>query len=203
MTATTAAIGPAARAARTARRLWLLVALVVVLALVGAGVGAFLLTRPPDQEPPAIGSPVRTSFGTFTVTGADTTFVPDTQGPPSAVQHNGARGSDQLQVWVRLANSRGERAVAYSPSQFRLVGDTSQPRRPDGSTLTPATLATGASIDGQVWFDLTRGHRPTGSQWLEYVDPGGRAIRVPLGQAPPAPARHAPGPAGEGHSHSG
>ena len=191
---------PTTRSGR-ARVLWLLVALVAVLALVGAGVSVALLARSPAQGPPSIGSPVRTSFGTFTVTGASTTFVPDTQGPPSAAQHNAARGSDQLQVWVRLANSRGERAVPYAPSQFRLVGDTSEPRRPDGSTLTAAALARGTSIDGQVWFDLATGHRPVGAQWLEYADPDGRAIRVPLRQTSPAPGHQSPAPASDGHHH--
>lgn len=204
MTSTAAATGRAVQRAHVGRTrgLWVLVVLVAALAVAGAGLGVVLLNRPPAQGPAAIGTPVRTAFGTFTVTDASTTFVPDTQGPPSAAQHNGTRGSDQLQVWVRLSSSRAKGPVPYSPSQFRLIGDSARPRGPDGSTLTAAALAPGASIDGQVWFDLTKGHRPTGDQWLEYLPPGGRAIRVPLGQAPPPPAQR-PSPSSGGHSHAG
>jgi len=190
---TTCVIVRDGRGERSAR-LWLVVVVGAVLAGLGVALAVVLLLRPDllrlGRETAAVGEPVATRFGTFSVTTWRTTFVPDTQGPPSTAQHNGTRGSDQLQVWVRLTNTRDGRGVAYAPAQFRLAGGTgSRPRSPDGSTLESSRLPRGASIDGQLWFDLARGERLTGTRWLEYVGPGGSRVRVALEQAPaPSPS---------------
>jgi hypothetical protein len=175
-------------------RLWWVVVLAAVLAVLGIALAGVLLLRPDlvrlGRQTVAVGEPVATSFGSFSVTAWRTTFVPDTQGPPSAAQHNGTRGSDQVQVWVRLTNTRDGRGLAYAPAQFRLIGGADgRPRTPDGSTLQSSRLPRGASIDGQVWFDLARGERRTGTRWLEYAGPDGSSVRVALEQTPtPSPS---------------
>lgn len=193
---------PVARRAAARRSLWWLVAAGAGLAVLGVVLAVLLLVRPDlvrvGGGPASVGEAVPTAFGTFTVTNAATTFVPDTQGPPS--QHSGTRGSDQIQVWVRFANTRWDRGLAYSPSQLRLVGGAgAAPRRPDGSTLEDAVLPRGASIDGQVWFDLAKGQRVSPSQQLEYGGPGGSRVRVAIGPAV-APTPSAPtSPTDHGH----
>jgi hypothetical protein len=180
------------RASARAPWLWVAVVLGAVLAVLGTALAGVLLLRPDlvrlGRPTVAVGEPVATSFGTFSVTAWRTTFVPDTQGPPN--QHNGTRGNDQVQVWVRLTNTRAGGGVGYTPAQFRLVGGPGgRPRTPDGSTLQQSRLPRGASIDGQVWFDLGRGERLTGTRWLEYAGAGGSRVRVALEQAPtPTPS---------------
>jgi hypothetical protein len=163
------------------------VALGAVLAVLGVALAGVLLLRPDlvrlGRQTVEVGEPAATPSGSFAVTSWRTTFVPDTQGPPN--QHGGTRGNDQLQVWVRLTNTRDGRGLDYAPTQFRLVGGAgARPRVPDGSTLQRSRLPRGASIDGQVWFDLARGERLTGTRWLEYVGPGGSGVRVALRPTP-------------------
>ena len=182
-----------------ATSLRILVGLAIALAVAGIAIAGLLLARgAPAETRPAenvLGQAVQTSFGAFTVTNVRTTYVPDTQGPPSAAQHNGTVGSDQLQVWVRLVNERAEQGLAYSPAQLRLVTDagSGKGQDPDGSSIKPALLPRGGSIDGQVWFDLAKGAQSTGNVWyLEFKDPGGHAVRVALGppQVVSSPATH-------------
>lgn len=185
-------------------RLWWLVAAGAFLAVVGIAAAVVVLVRPdlaqPARGPAAVGAPVRTGFGTFTVTALSTTFVPDTQGPPSQAQHNGGTGTQQLNVRVRLTNDRWDRGLQYSAEQFRLVeSPVGGSRPPDGSTLATALLPRGATVDGQLWFDAVPGRRAAGRQWLEYVAPGGQRIRVPLAvAATPSPR---PAPSSPGHDH--
>ncbi len=200
MRANETAKGPPATSLR------ILVGLTIVLAVVGVAIAGVLLARgaPADsgRAESVLGQPVQTSFGAFTVTNVTTTFVPDTQGPPTAAQHNGTNGTDQLQVWVRLVNERAEQGLAYAPAQLRLVTDarSGKGQDPDGSSIKETLLPRGGSIDGQVWFDLPQGAQSTGSVWyLEFQDPGGDALRVALGPPQVVPESAAPSPsAGEG-----
>lgn len=172
----------------------LVVAAVVTLALVGAVLAAGLVlsarARPVDA---ALGERVSTSGGTFVVTRAETTFVPSTQGPPTAAKMAGTVGTEQLQVWVELAAARGD-DLPFSEDQFRLVTADGTVRPADGSNLEDGVLQDGGAISAQLWFDeveSVEGGR------LEYTAPGGRLVQVPL-DAPedaPAPTR----PAGHGH----
>jgi hypothetical protein len=185
-------------------RLWWLVVAGALVAVLGIVLSVVLVLRPDlgsaGGAPAAVGEPVRTRFGTFTVTGVSTTFVPDTQGPPTSAQHAGTRGSDQLQVRVRLTNDRWARGVSAAPSQFRLVGDGgAAPRRPSGSTLTPASLPRGATVDGQMWFDAVAGPAPA-TQWLEYLAPDGQRLRVVVRQ-PASPKKSPSGSPTVQHGH--
>jgi hypothetical protein len=129
-----------------------------------------------------IGDPVGTGFGTFTVTRVSKTFVPDTQGPPSAAQHAGTNGSDQLQVWVSLENSAaGGKGISLASSQFSLDSEMGgqRPPRAAGSSLDKGLLEPGGSIDGQVWFDPKPGS--AGRRWLVFTPPDGNTVRVLLG----------------------
>jgi len=193
-----------------ATSLRILVGLAVAVAVAGIAIAVLLLARgaPAETEPSGnVGQPMETSFGALTVTNVRTTYVPDTQGPPSPAQHNGTVGSDQLQVWVRLVNERAEQGLAYSPAQLRLVTDarSGKGQDPDGSTIKPALLPRGGSIDGQVWFDLAKGAQSTGNVfYLEFKDPGGHAVRVALGppQVVSKPATPSPSASGGADSHS-
>jgi hypothetical protein len=185
----------------------LVVGLVVLLALAGALVAGSALRSRPGPGPALVGESVNTGFGSFTVTHVSTTFVPDTQGPPTAAQHVGANGADQLQVWVRLVNTESDRGVRYSPRLFRLVpeADPAGAEPAAGSTLGSATLRRGSSIDGQVWFDL--GGAAAGRYRLEYAAPGAPLVRVELGDLDPTstPGRDhgegSPGSGEDGHDH--
>lgn len=169
-----------------ATSLRILVGLAIALAVAGIAIAGLLLAGgvPAETEQSGnVGQPMETSFGVLTVTNVRTTYVPDTQGPPTPAQHNGTVGSDQLQVWVRLVNERAEQGLAYSPAQLRLVTDarSGKGQDPDGSTIKPALLPRGGSIDGQVWFDLPRLGQSSGTGWfLEFKDPGGDPVRVAI-----------------------
>lgn len=169
-------------------------AVVVALALVGAVLAAGIMVsargRPVDA---AVGERVRTSAGAFVVTRAETTFVPSTQGPPTAEKMAGTVGTDQLQVWVELAATGGGE-LDYAEGDFRLVEADGTARTPDGSNLEEGRLLPGTSITGQVWFDEV--DTLAGSR-LEYRSPGGRLVRVPLEQPDDAPAPSRDG----GHGH--
>ena len=134
-----------------------------------------------EAAPPGVGTAVETAFGSVTVTRALVTFVPDTQGPPSPAQHLGAKGAQQLQVYVELEN-RSQDPVRYAPSQFRALGSrVDRDGRPsDGSTLGRGLLPPGASMAGQVWFDLEPG--ASAPRWVSYSTPNGTDIRIALTQ---------------------
>lgn len=162
--------------------------LAVVLATAGVVLASVMvlgaLTKP---EPAAVGRPVETGYGSFTVTRASTTFVPATQGPPTMAKMMGTVGANQLQVWLRFVNEEADNGLRYSPGQLRLtVASGPKPRTlaPSGSSLTDATLPLGAAIDGQVWFDLRDGDADF---TLTYTAPDGEPVEVPL-SAKPAPA---------------
>jgi hypothetical protein len=181
MTATAASVTLRPAGGVRAKSLHLLVAAVILLAVLGAVLAAWTVIGTRPVAAAGIGDPVDTGFGTFTVTRVSKTFVPDTQGPPSAAQHAGTNGSDQLQVWVRLANTAGGKGVALSPGQFSLASETGgqKPLRAAGSTLEKGLLEPGGSIDGQVWFDPPPGS--AGRRWLLFTAPDGNTVRVSLG----------------------
>ena len=182
----------------------ILVVLIVVLAVIGTLVATWTIVGARTSAQPGVGDPVDTNFGTMTVTRVSKTFVPDTQGPPTAAQHVGANGNDQLQVWVSLRNTDDESGVSFAPEQFSLITTADgKPRKQQaaGSSLGEGSLAKGGSIDGQVWFDSLSG--TAGRRWLVFAPPGGDTIRVSLGnvdlsKSPP------PGsdPSHDNHSHS-
>ncbi len=170
----------------------LLAGTTVVLAVVGGLAAAILLLTAPKATD--IGEAASTPYGTFTVTRATTTFVPATQGPPTAEKMAGTEGTDQLQVWVRLDNAKDRSGVAYGPDQFRLRVEDGQPHQPQGSTLADGVLPRGASISGQLWFDTADLDRQART-WLEYDGPGGRVVAVEVSGAELAAGN------GAGHGH--
>jgi len=160
----------------------LLVAAAVLLAVLGAVLATATVISARGRASAEIGDRVGTSFGAFTVTRISTTFVPDTQGPPSAAQHAGTNGSSQFQVWVSLETTAGGEGVVFETGQFSLVSETGsrQPLRASGSSLDKGVLVPGSSIDGQVWFDPQPGSG--GQRWLVFTPPDGNAVRVTLGE---------------------
>ena len=177
----------------------ILVGLFVGLAVLGAAFAVVLLARGAPAEAPhavRVGQPVETSFGAFTVTSVTTTFVPDTQGPPTAAQHAGTVGSNQLQVHIRLVNDRAERGLSFAPSQLRLLrqAGAGKGQLPDGSSIGSTVLPPRGSIDGQVWFDLPQAASAGTGWWLEFDAPADSPVRVPLGQQQEAAPE-------QGHSH--
>jgi hypothetical protein len=154
---------------------------IVLLAALGTVVATWTVLGTRKGSEPGVGDPVDTEFGSFTVTRVSKTFVPDTQGPPSAAQHAGTNGSDQLQVWVNVRNTDDRTGVTFAPGQFSLVSETGRPKQQEaaGSTLGEAFLQQGGSIDGQVWFDPPKASG--GQRWLVFAPPGGDTVRVSLG----------------------
>jgi hypothetical protein len=200
MTATSISARPSEKArGPRVRSLRLLVGLNIALALLGVAIAGFLVVRgaPAVMAPEVgmMGRPVETSFGAFTVTSVTTTFVPDTQGPPTAAQHAGTNGTNQLQVSVRLVNENAEQGLAYAPAQLRLVTDgrSGKGQDPDGSSLQATLLPRGGSIDGRVWFDVPKGSKSSGvGWWLEFKATGGDDVRVALDPPKVAPSTGAP-----------
>lgn len=187
----------------------ILVGLTIALSVAGLAIAGLLLSRGTPTEAGTagnvMGQPVETSFGAFTVTNVKTAFVPDTQGPPTAAQHDGLNGTSQLQVSVRLVNERAEQGLAYAPAQLRLVTDvrSGETQNPDGSSIQATLLPRGASIDGQVWFDLPRVGQSAGTGWfLEFKDPGGAPVRVAI-DAPNAVPKPATPSTSSDHEHPG
>ena len=159
--------------------LWVALTLAAVGAVLAAVLAVNVLTEPDEL---AVGSPADTSYGSFTVTRAATTFVPATQGPPTMAKMMGTVGTDQLQVWVRVVNEENADGVRYGPQQMMLLtgGPGGIMEHPiQGSNLEPGVLPMGASVDGQVWFDL-EGIDPERDHWLEYAAPDGSVLRIPL-----------------------
>jgi hypothetical protein len=170
----------------------LLVGAVAVLMAVGVLLAAWTLLRPAPGDEAAGATRVSTPFGSMTVTRALLTFVPDTQGPPTHAQHVGANGIRQLQVYLELEN-RSQDPLRYAPGQFRAL-DSENDRtgqRSDGSTLGQGVLPPGASVDGQVWFDLEPG--ASVPRWVRYSMPDGSDVRVALEQVSSAAPRVHPG----------
>lgn len=179
-----------------------MVGTVVLLTIVGLAMVGWTFRSESRQvrSTGVAGTPMRTDFGSFTVTRVSDTFVPNTQGPPS--QHApraGLNGSEQLQVWVRLVNDEAENGLRYSSDSFRLVSKNAGqgPQAVTGSSLTRGVLRQGTSIDGRLWFDLDPGE--TGRRWLAFTAPGAPTVRVALGAVstavPPTAAPDATGPA--------
>lgn len=176
-----------------------LTAAVVAAAVVGLALSLATVTGHFRRTPPGPGDPVSTSFGSAAVTRASLTFVPATQGPPTMAKMSGTEGGDQLQVWVHLVNDDAREGWAYSTRSFALVDSAGHRLRPQGSSLGTATLPHDGAVDGQVWFDVSRG-RLGAKRWLELRDDGG-AVRLAL----PALERDGrPGQTqkgGDGHTH--
>ena len=163
--------------------------LVVLLAIAGVGLALFTIvdggTRPRTA---ALGERVPTTFGSLVVTRTNVTFVPTTQGVPTMAKMNGTEGTDQLQVWVRLANT--SRAPApHAARQFELLDEAGHRLHPQGSTLGAAPLPRNATIDAQVWFDLDG--QPKGkTRWLIFRDADGTSTRIVLRPARPTATPH-------------
>jgi hypothetical protein len=170
-----------AHVVRAPSRSRILVAVIALLALAGALVAGRTVLDARSRDRAGVGDRIGTGFGSLTVTRVSKTFVPDTQGPPTAAQHVGANGADQLQVWVRLTNTHDRSGVAFAPGQFSLVSEKGRPerQRAAGSTLGRTVLHDGGSIDAQVWFDPPKAGG--GQRWLVFTPPGGPAVRVALG----------------------
>jgi hypothetical protein len=185
---------------RVANRARSLVWAAVALAAAGAVLAVVLVVQAlSSDEELAVGTPADTSYGSFTVTRATTTFVPATQGPPTMAKMMGTVGADQLQVWVRFVNNDAAEGVRYDPDQMRLL--VGEPGSGDevpvaGSSLEPGTLPMGAGIDGQVWFDV-EGVDADLDRWLEYTAPDGTVLQVPLPDKAPVAPSHGHG--GDGH----
>jgi len=179
---------------RAPNRSRIVTALIVVLAVLGIVVATWSIVGARRGHVPTVGDRIGTDFGSITVTRVSKTFVPDTQGPPSAAQMAGVNGSDQVQVWVSLKNTDDANGVSFDPSQFTLVSEAGRPRKQPaaGSSLTDSSLERDASIDGQVWFDPPK--NSGGQRWLEFTPPSGDVVRVSLGtidtSTAPSPPEH-------------
>jgi hypothetical protein len=179
---------------RAPNRSRIVTALIVLLAVLGIAVATWSIVGARRGHVPTVGDRIGTDFGSITVTRVSKTFVPDTQGPPSAAQMAGVNGSDQVQVWVSLRNTDEANGVSFDPKQFTLVSETGRPRKQPaaGSSLADSSLQRGASIDGQIWFDPPKASG--GQRWLEFTPPSGDVVRVSLGtvdtSTAPSPREH-------------
>jgi hypothetical protein len=169
-----------------------LIFVVALLALNGAGLAlSSLLSGALARPAPAIGVPLATSFGTFTVAHAQTidglTSRDMWNGMTHGIQDLVLTGSAQVDVAVAITND-GPDAIRVAPAQFGLlVAGSPATLAPTGTTIETTRLAPGASIEAAFTFVV-----PQDGQELTFVytDPGTNlALEVPVGAvgvAPPA-----------------
>ena len=168
--------------------------------MTGAVVGVVTLVLGLGRPTVAVvGEQVTTSFGTLTVTRTNLAFVPQTQGVPTMAKMNGTEGTHQLQVWVRLTNTRRTEA-AYSWRQFALQDTAGHRLRPQGASLGAATLPAGSSVDAQVWWDLDG--QPEGlARRLVFLDADGRSDQIELKTSGPTLTGHEASEDAHAHHH--
>lgn len=176
---------------------------VVVAALWLAGLAIAIATLSGDHDAvglagtPAIGHPITTTYGTFTVVRAETIpgLTPDDLGGVThGIQNLVLSDSAQVEVAVSFSNA-GESDVLVDPAQFRLlVAGSVDPVEPSGSSIRPVRLGPGANLEASLTFVVPQ----SGNQLsLRYQDPGAESpITVPVGVLGSAPID----PAG-GHTH--
>lgn len=135
----------------------------------------------------AVGEPIRTSFGAFTVDGAQVDnglSAEDLGGMSHGVSSLVAQGLARVEVMVTFTNTTAH-PVILAAKQFRLVtlrsgGASSSPLLPTGTTLLAGELASGATIDTRVSFVV-----PTdgATMRLQYHDPGSATpVQIVLGR---------------------
>ena len=162
------------------------VAVVVMLAIVGALLGAQALDAGRTQRTEAVfavGDQVQTSFGFLTVGQVEDLnglTSQDLNGVTHGIQNLVLDDEAQIQVWVVLMN-RQNHPVNYTPAQFRLFTDKrSEPIMLTGATIQPGRLKPNMTIEAALSFVIPR----NGSDLkLEFSDPGrDEPIVISLGQ---------------------
>jgi hypothetical protein len=183
---------PAARRALTAApAAGAFIAGVAVLALAGGILARSVLAGPHTGHShagahagPAFGRPVRTSFGVLAVDSVELLkgltakdLAGMTHGIQSLVQ------SDHIQVQVSLElNNLLEGAVPYRPEQFRVrIGRARPAYAPGFGSVRAGRLQPHAGLNATLGFVLPRPARKNARLSLEFVDRGGRPIRIDLG----------------------
>jgi hypothetical protein len=173
-------------------------AVVVLLAVVGAWLGAGLLRPASDAAPLqrvpkggyAVGDSVFTSFGAIAIESVEKSNGP-TARQLSGVTH-GIQGlippnKTQLQAFATMTNL-GTRPVRYSPDQFSIVvgRKDAHPQRLSGASVRAGVLQPNASIDLRLSFIVPRkGQR----LWARFADPAARKapVLIDLGRVTKTP----------------
>ncbi len=179
-----------ARLERDSKGVWLLLAVVVPLAVVGAYLAAGLIARgAPAAEIPTtangsyfVGGPaVPTSFGAVSVeyvqklTGLTTK---DVAGATHGVGNFVSVDKAQIQVSVSFSNET-DHPVVYSPEQFVLIGGREGKAIPATSaTIAQGTVRPKARLEGTISFVSPRDNSQL---WLEFRAPGEKPLRWDLG----------------------
>lgn len=203
MDLTAVAAGAGERASRT-MGLWVLVAAVAALSLLGGALGVGLVVRgapagsAAESGPPTVGDDVETSFGVIAVESAQLLkglTAKDLAGMTHGVKNRVSPDKMLVQVGVSFTNLL-DHTIRYSPNQFRLrVGDETRTEAVTSLNLYTGTLQPDANISARLSFIAPR----DGSKLaLEFRDRGRSSpIVIELGstdQAKPGDEH-----AGDGH----
>lgn len=177
-----------------------LLALALALAALGAFQAAGAISDGlKDGRSFEVGQSIPTSFGSLTVGNVeklDGLSSQDLAGVTHGIQNLVSDDKVQLQVSLQLVN-RSTGPAAYSPGQFRLVGDGEQAAvLPASGTLLTGQLPARSSIDAEIDFVAPRTNLPL---WIEYSEPGrAQPARIAIGPADPKGGPVAPEPS---HAH--
>jgi hypothetical protein len=191
--------------------LWVLVAAVAALSLLGGALGVGLLVRGApagsavESGPPSVGDDVKTSFGVIAVESAQMLkglTAKDLAGMTHGIQNRVNPAQLLVQVGVSFTNLL-DHTIRYSPNQFRLrIGKETRTRAVKSLNLYTGTLQPDANISARLSFIAPR----DGSKLaLEFRDRGRASpIVIELGstdRAKPGDDRAKPGDehAGDGH----
>jgi hypothetical protein len=179
-----------------------LLALALALAALGAFQAVDIISDGlHDGATFAVGQTIPTSFGALTVQQVemlDGLTSEDLSGVTHGIQNLVMSDKVQIQSSLQFLN-RSNRPLAYTPGQFRLVGDGGQTEvEPSSGTLLTGSLPAHANMDVVLDFVTPRTNRPL---WIEYQDPGQeRPVRIAIGPADSSAGDTPPVPELE-HSH--
>jgi len=207
---TSAPAGRPAQGRRASAAGLVLLALVGVLAVVGAGLAVrTVLASRSNPATSAAGTTVRTSWGTMQVHQSEVVSGLSDRalgGMSHGVQNLVSAGKAQVAVTVTLHNSSSQ-VVKYDANQFRLLVGHGSPSSaaisPLSTSLSAGDLREGGTVEGTVSFVTVA----DGSQlWLQLADRG-QSVLVAVGAATPPKSKpdeggpQAPAPEDPGHEH--
>lgn len=207
---TSAPAGRPAQGRRAPAAGLVLLALVGVLAVVGAGLAVrTVLASRSNPAKSVAGTTARTSWGTMEVHQSEVVSGLSDRalgGMSHGVQNLVSAGKAQVAVTVTLHNS-SDQTVKYDASQFSLRAGHRSPSSaqipPLSTSLSAGDLREGGTVEGTVSFVTV----VDGSQlWLQLSDRG-KNILVPVGTATPPRSSadeggpHEPAPEDPGHEH--
>jgi hypothetical protein len=179
------------------------VAVVAGLALVGGVLARDVLTAARAEHShaghshhaPAVGDPVKTSFGVLAVDSVELLkglTAKDLAGMTHGIQSLVQSDHIQVQVSLELSNVLSA-AVPYTPEQFRVrIGHARPAYAPGFGSVRAGALQPHAGLNATIGFVLPRPARKDARLWLEFADRGARPLRIDLGTVGAAAGKAVP-----------